>query len=214
MLRRLLLAAAVALSLAACDDAADQAEAPPPATPTREAVTHFGGMVLLDHAGPRAQAHLKSGEILWFPAVSDLVAFTLLPEESKAVAALYVSDMATSTTWAAPETWMPAEDGFYVIDSDARGGMAMPEAVPFSTLAAAEAFTAEHGGRVVKWGEIPQDYVLGGPDEDMQMQMPMPMTHGEQHGSLAEPTVIELLNEPDATCLPGAVTTAATEVPR
>lgn len=198
MLRRLLLVAATAIALAACDDAVDTAEAPPPVQPTREAVTHFGRMILLEHDGPRGQIHLEGGEVIWFPAVRDVVAFTLLPEESKDITAMYVSDMATAQSWNDPETWMPARDALYVIESEARGGMGMPEAVPFSDRAAADAFVAERGGRIVAWDEIPEDYILSAPDDSVHMQ----------HG-----TVLELLNEPDATCLPGAapIVTAATE---
>lgn len=195
MLRRWLLIAAATLALAACDDGGtDTAAAPPPVQPTREAVTHFGRMILLEHDGPRGQIHLETGEVLWFPAVRDLVAFTLLPEESKDITALYVSDMATAQDWNDPETWMPARDALYVIESDARGGMGMPEAVPFSDRAAAERFAAERGGRIVGWKDIPEDYILSAPEDDMHMQ----------HG-----TVLELLNEPDAACLPGAVVTAS-----
>lgn len=183
MMRHLLMigTAAAVLLLAACDEGAGTAaEAPPPVQPTREAITHFGRMILVDHAGPRGQIHLETGEILWFPAVRDLVAFTLLPEESKDIAALYVSDMATAASWDAPDTWMPAREALYVIGSDARGGMGMPEAVPFSDRAAAEAFTVEHGGDVVGWQDIPEDVILSAPDESHTMGgMPHgAMTHG------------------------------------
>lgn len=218
MRRWLLIAAAAAsLLLTACDDGGPQAEAPPPVAPTRDAVTHFGGMMLLDHAGPRAQIHLTGGEVLWFPAVSDAVAFTLLPEESKAIAAIYVSDMATAQGWAEPDTWVLHDAALYVIDSEARGGMAMPEAVPFSARPAAEAFVARHGGRIVGWADIPPDYVLRAPEDDA----PMPMhSHGERHGALGEPTIFDLLGEDPVTCLTlagevaatPAAATAATEV--
>lgn len=40
--------------------------------------------------------------------------------------------------------------------------MGAEEAVPFAERAAAERFAAENGGRIVAFGEVPRDYVLGG----------------------------------------------------
>lgn len=158
---RWLLILGLSLSLAACGED-QQAAAPPPVTPDREAITHFGRMILVDHQGPKAQIHLESQDTpLWFPAVRDAVAFTLLPGEARDITAIYVTDMAASADWDNPGVWMPAEGGHYVIGSDRMGGMGMPEAVPFSDPAAAEAFAAEHGGQVVTWDAIPEDYVIG-----------------------------------------------------
>jgi copper chaperone NosL len=180
MMRRWFAVPLLVLALAACEDSAATAEAPPPVDPTREAITYFGRMILVDHDGPRGQIHLEDGTINWFPAVRDVVAFTLLPEESKDITAIYVSDMATAETWNDPQTWMPARDAVYVIESDARGGMGMPEAVPFSDRAAAEAFAETRGGRIVAWDAIPEDYILSAPDDAMDMTMDGgPMTHGE-----------------------------------
>lgn len=200
MLRRWLIIPVVLVALSACDDGAEQAEAPPPVQPTREAITHFGRMILVDHDGPRGQIHLEDGEVLWFPAVRDVVAFTLLPEESKDIAAIYVSDMATAESWDDPQTWMAARNGVYVIESDARGGMGMPEAVPFSDRAAADAFANERGGRVVTWDDIPEDYILSAPDEGMEGGMPMP--GHDEHGALLEPTIYQVLGEEPVNCLP------------
>ncbi|WP_365830186.1 nitrous oxide reductase accessory protein NosL [Brevundimonas sp.] len=47
--------------------------------------------------------------------------------------------------------------------------MGTEETVPFSTEAAARDFAAKNGGRVVRFDEVPQDYVLGnGTDEKGQ----------------------------------------------
>ncbi|WP_404383115.1 nitrous oxide reductase accessory protein NosL [Caenispirillum salinarum] len=178
-MRRWIAIPLLAFALAACDDGTTTADAPPPVEPTRDAITHFGRMILVDHDGPRGQIHLEDGKILWFPAVRDVKAFTLLPEESKDIAAMYVSDMATAQSWEAPDTWMPARDAFYVIGSDARGGMGMPEPVPFSDRSAADAFASERGGDVVMWDDIPDDYILSSPEEGMDMGMNM--DHGEGH---------------------------------
>lgn len=39
--------------------------------------------------------------------------------------------------------------------------MGAAEAVPFGERAAADAFVAQNGGRVVAFADIPRDYVLG-----------------------------------------------------
>ncbi|MCF8479701.1 MAG: nitrous oxide reductase accessory protein NosL [Rhodospirillum sp.] len=175
------LSLAVVLSLAACDDGQNQAEAPSPEEPTREAMTYFGRMILVDHLGPKAQIHLKSQDApLWFPSVRDAKAFTLLPGEPRDITAIHVTDMAASTDWDHPRVWALAATMLYVIDANVRGGMGAPEAVPFGDKEAAERFMANHGGRVVEWDGIPEDYVLGEvPDEGE-----MPMMHPMHQGSL------------------------------
>jgi copper chaperone NosL len=167
-MRRPVLSALVAVLILAagpiaCDDADRAAEAPPPAVqPDREAITYFGRMILVDHLGPKAQIHLDSQEgPLWFPAVRDAVAFTRLPGEAKDIAAIYVTDMAASDSWDHPRVWVPAAAAVYVIGSRRLGGMGAPEAVPFADRAAAGAFAERHGGSVVDWAGIPDDYVLG-----------------------------------------------------
>ena len=56
---------------------------------------------------------------------------------------------------------MDAREAWYVIESDRRGGMGAPEAVPFSAQDAAEAFRGQYGGRLVRLEDIPDSYVLG-----------------------------------------------------
>ncbi len=175
-----MLALALLLGLSACDDGPDRAAAPPPTEPTREAMTYFGRMILVDHLGPKAQIHLKSRqEPLWFPSVRDARAFTLLPGEPRDITAIYVTDMALADGWNHPRAWAPAADMTYVIEADVRGGMGAPEAVPFGAEEAAERFIAEHGGRTVDWEGIPEDYVLGEvPDDGPVMPGMDPMHQG------------------------------------
>ncbi|MEW5728369.1 MAG: nitrous oxide reductase accessory protein NosL, partial [Pseudomonadota bacterium] len=135
------------LLLTGCED--DEAISPPPPQAlTRDAMGHFCGMIVADHAGPKAQVFV-AGEALpyWFTSVRDAKAFTILPDEPREVLAVYVTDMARAGSWESPDTaWMAAEEGHYVIKSARLGGMGQPEAVPFSTAEAARAFASEHGG--------------------------------------------------------------------
>ena len=125
-------------------------------------------MTVLEHAGPKGQIHLTSrSEPIWFSSVRDTVAFTRLEEEPKDIVAIYVNDMDRATNWDRPEpgTWIDAREAWFVTGSRRAGGMGLPEAVPFGTRNGAEAFAAENGGRIVRLAEIPDDYVLGTPEQ-------------------------------------------------
>ncbi|MDJ0944975.1 MAG: nitrous oxide reductase accessory protein NosL [Kiloniellales bacterium] len=153
---------ALLLLVAACGEE-QIAEAPPPAELTRDAIGHYCNMIVQDHAGPKGQIFLSGQpEPIWFSSVRDTLAFTLLPEEPKDIAAIYVNDMGRAS-WDEPEagTWIEAKGAWYVIGSTRQGGMGAPEAVPFSQRADAEGFAAAHDGRVVAFSEIPSDAILG-----------------------------------------------------
>ena len=150
------------LLLAGCEEDDPTAGKPAPVEPTREAQGHYCGMILLDHRGPKAQIHLTGqAEPVWFSSVRDGIAFTMLPEEPKNIAAFYVNDMSIAQ-WDAPEpgTWIDAEGAWYVIGSARAGGMGAAEAVPFAERGAAERFTLNYGGRVVDLADVPQSYIL------------------------------------------------------
>ena len=166
-MRRPLVAAALlaGLGLAGCQgERAAQAAPPPPAEVNAEATGHYCGMLLADHEGPKGQVRLVSKkEPVWFSSVRDTLAFLRLPEEPRDIAAVYVNDMGRSKHWESPDpgAWVDPRQAWFVIDSDMRGGMGAPEAVPFSDRAAAEAFQAAHKGRVLRLADIPDAYVLG-----------------------------------------------------
>ena len=157
-----MLIAALSL-LAACDE--KKAAAPPePHQLTADATGHYCGMLLMEHAGPKAQILLASRkQPVWFSSARDAIAFSMLPEEPRDIRAIYVSDMAKAPSWDEPGTanWIEARSAMFVIESRARSGMGADEAVPFSTREAADRFAAENGGRVVAFADVPRDYVLG-----------------------------------------------------
>jgi copper chaperone NosL len=169
---RLLAAAAMSalLALAACSNE-NGAEPPGPFALTAEAIGRYCGMNVLEHPGPKGQVMLgQIPEPIWFSSARDAVAFTMLPEEPKDIAAIYVSDMAKAPNWEEPgaENWVEARQAFYVIGSSLRGGMGGPETVPFSTEAAANDFAGGNGGQVVSFADIPRDYVLGTGEQESQ----------------------------------------------
>lgn len=160
-MRRIALAVLAALALSACDE---EAEKPAAHALTDDAIGHYCGMMLTEHEGPKGQILLEGSDApVWFSSARDTIAFTLLPEESKDIAAIYVSDMGSAASWAEPgvDNWTDAKTASFVIGSSAEGGMGGVEAVPFADAAEAAAFAAEHGGEVVAFDAIPGDYVLG-----------------------------------------------------
>lgn len=152
-----------AFLLSGCEK--EQAEMPAPYALTQEAMGRYCGMNMLEHAGPKGQIILEQiPEPIWFSSARDTVAFTMLPDEPKEIAAIYVSDMSKAPSWEEPgvENWIDARKAYFVIDSALRSGMGAEEAVPFSTQEAAQTFAAENGGRVVTFAEMPPEYILGG----------------------------------------------------
>ncbi len=151
--------------LGACDS--DGEVVPPPQALTDDAIGVFCGMILAEHDGPKGQVFEKGRNApLWFTAVRDAISYTRLPGEGQSIVAIYVHDMARAESWEKPQPdgiWIAAETAFYVVGSEMRGGMGMPETVPFGTIEAAQAFAVKHGGKVMKFKEIPNTALL--PDE-------------------------------------------------
>ena len=152
-----------ALLLAACQE--DLAQPTDPVALTPESVGHFCQMNLLEHEGPKAQVHLDGlpGAPLFFSQVRDAVTYLRLPEQSHPILAVWVSDMGAPTaTWADPgtENWIDATTAHYVVGADVEGGMGAPELVPFANLAAAQAFTEDHGGSIMDLAAIPDAAVI------------------------------------------------------
>lgn len=177
-----------AILVASCNKQ-ENAAAPPPFALTQDAMGRYCGMNVLEHPGPKGQIILQQvPEAIWFSSARDTLAFTMLPEEPRDIAAIYVSDMSKAPTWDEPgaENWIDAKTAFFVIGSARRGGMGTEEAVPFSSEADARAFAGEHGGRVVRFEEMPQDYILGSgaqvPPEGTGAAEETTDTQGHNHG--------------------------------
>jgi copper chaperone NosL len=151
------------LTLAQCKPDRQDAGLPTPREITDASVGQFCGMSLTEHAGPKGQIFVRDlPDPYWFATVRDAFAFAMLPEMPKAITAIYVNDMARAQDWDQPEpgTWVEAHQAFYVIDSDRRSGMQTEEAIPFGKDAAARNFAAANGGRIVRFAEMPRDYIL------------------------------------------------------
>jgi copper chaperone NosL len=160
---RILTAVALAAAVVAgCDEKA-AVKIPPPQEVSDAAIGHFCGMALTEHPGPKGQIFVADRkEPYWFSSAREVFAFARLPEESKAILAIYVNDMGKAKDWDHPEagTWIPAGEAWYVIDGARKGGMSDAEAIPFGEEARARQFAAANGGRVVRFGEMPEDYIF------------------------------------------------------
>lgn len=168
---RLCLSLAIALltaALAGCQES-NQATLPTPIEPTQTSVSHFCGMLLDEHPGPKGQIFLKGRkEPVWFRSVGETVAYTMLPGEPAEVLAIYVNDMGKAKNWAQPEpgSWVEARRAWFVLGSNLHESSGMSdtdrEPIPFSDQAAAADFVRQHGGRIVQFSGIRQEDVLGG----------------------------------------------------
>jgi copper chaperone NosL len=147
----------VFLALAACKE--DTATLPPPVALTAEAVGHYCQMDLLEHPGPKAQVHLEGMPYpLFFSQVRDAVAYRQMPEQSHAIVAIYVNDMAAAPSWedTGAENWIDANTAVYVTGAAIAGGMGEVDLVPFATIEGAQHFIARHGGTVLAQRGLPR----------------------------------------------------------
>ncbi len=129
---RFALIVAASLLLIACENK-EQADMPAPYTLTQDAMGRYCGMNVLEHAGPKGQIILeKIPEAIWFSSARDTVAFTMLPDEPKEIAAIYVSDMGKAPSWDEPgaDNWIDARKAVFVIDSRLRAAWALKKRFP------------------------------------------------------------------------------------
>ena len=192
MHNRLIIAMLASVLLTACgeQDSQHAASVPTPHAITRDAIGYYCNMIVVDHLGPKGQVHISGrDEPVWFTSVRDTIVFTMLPEEPKNIAAIYVNDMGHSN-WERPgaDTWIDARKAWYVVGSNKVGGMGAPEAVPFAEKTDAASFAERHGGHVVAFTDVPRDYVLNDASQSMhagtQQGSDMPMHNG--HGAEKE----------------------------
>jgi copper chaperone NosL len=169
MKRRDFLFAILAAPLLASCKREQAVAAPGPREVTDASVAQFCGMSLTEHSGPKAQIFIRGlPDPYWFATIRDAFAFLMLPETPKAVAAVYVNDMARVKHWEQPEpgAWIEAGKATYVIGSRRRSGMNTDEAIPFGDAAAAQKFLADEGGRIVRYADMPRDYILASKSGD------------------------------------------------
>ena len=149
------------LLLTACNQEAR--DVPPPLAMSEDALGHYCQMHIQEHTGPKGQVHLAGYPMpIWFSQVRDGLAYIKLGERIADVTAFYVNDMGKAPGWDRPgkDNWLAAESAYYVVGSDALGGMGAPELVPFGTREEAATFARKRGGTVKRFAEIAQSDVL------------------------------------------------------
>ena len=151
------------LILSGCKDDSAALSLPDPVVLTEEAAGHYCQMIILEHQGPKAQVHLADYPApLWFSQVRDGIAYLKSPEQSAEIRVLYVNDMGRAVSWSepGPDNWIDANEAYFVVGSDAVGGMGAPEIAPFGDMNKAQDFIQEHGGAIMRLNEIPAEAVL------------------------------------------------------
>ena len=129
------------------------------------------GMLLADYPGPKAQVCFAGQDKpSFFCDTVELFSTLLAGEQVRAVQAVYVQDMGKAD-WNQPQGhWIDAKTAFYVLGSKRHGSMG-PTIGSFAQEADAAKFAAEHGGKVLRFGDIKADMVdlSGGALHDTRM---------------------------------------------
>ena len=130
-------------------------------------IGYYMQMIVADHDGPKAQLWLEDQtKPIWFVDVRDAIKFTRSAEEADNIAIIYAHDMAKNPDYRkVKDIWVDLEDAVFVIKSRMKGGMGMPETIPFSDKNSALTFIEEHGGALVSSAEeITAEYLNAIPD--------------------------------------------------
>ena len=167
--RQLLLAAAMATLLGACQGPASA----PVATVEidRSTACSLDGMLLADYPGPKAQIHYEGATgPEFFCDTVEMFSVYLNPEQARKVKAVLVQDMAKAD-WDAPVGhWIDARSAFYVQGSKRMGSMG-PTFASFAREEDARKFAMENGGKVLRFTEVTPDMAAldGGALHDKRM---------------------------------------------
>ena len=167
---RLLLAAALLLGLAACNEPEENAQALAPVAFHASDECHVCGMAISDFPGPKGEA-VGKGKVRKFCSTAELLGWWLQPENRNLNAKLYVHDMGRST-WEQPDDHylIDATSAYYVAGTHLKGAMGAVLAT-FAKEEDAERLAEEQGGRVLRFEEIDQSV--------LQPVAAMPMNMGD-----------------------------------
>lgn len=167
---RLLPLLALVAALAACSRAGDAADTAALEI-DRGTTCELDGMLLADYPGPKGQIHYEgAARPEFFCDTVELLSMLLKPEQVRRVRIAYVQDMGQAD-WEQPRGhWIDAKTGLYVLGSKRHGSMG-PTIASFAKEADAQAFVAQHGGRLLRYAEIKPEMVdlSGGAQHDQRM---------------------------------------------
>jgi copper chaperone NosL len=129
------------------------------------------GMLLAEYPGPKGQLLVAgASQPEWYCDTLELLNLLLQPEQVRKLRGAWVQDMGRAD-WDLPRGhWVDARQAFYVLGSRRKGSMGAT-AVSFADAAAAQAFQAQHGGRVLTLADIRPEMIdlSGGALHDTRM---------------------------------------------
>lgn len=145
--------------------------APPQALEiTPGTVCALDDMVLQDFPGPKAQIHYEQSPPEFHCDTREMFSIVLRPEQKRRIVAVFTQDMG-KTDWTQPQGhWIDAKSAFYVVGSSRKGSMG-PTVASFGAEADAQAFSAQYGGKVLRFDQVTLDMVdlTGGIVHDEKM---------------------------------------------
>lgn len=153
--------------IVACSGTPEMVKKPDPIKLGTDEIGYYMQMIVADHAGPKAQLWLSDqSKPLWFVDVRDAILFKRTPEEADNISVIYAHDMAKNPDYNnVQDLWVDLEQAVFVVASNRKGGMGMPETIPFSDKQFAEDFVAQHGGKVVdSMTQLRTEYLISMPD--------------------------------------------------
>lgn len=160
---------ALVAALSACDQKQDIAAVP--LEIDRGTSCELDGMLLADYPGPKGQIRYGGQDRpVFFCDTLELLNTLIAGEQVRPVQGAWVQDMARAD-WQQPQgAWIDARSAVYVFGSKRHGSMG-PTAASFAQEADANKFAEEHGGKVIKFGDIKSDMVdlSGGALHDTRM---------------------------------------------
>lgn len=123
---------------------------------TRSTTCARDGMILMDHAGPKAQIVWKNGTHTFYCEAREAFGSWFNPIEKERITELYVQDMGQVSWGAYEDRWIKSKDAYFVIDSEKQGAMGLSY-VSFSDRDDAISFQKQFSGKVVVLDGITQD---------------------------------------------------------
>jgi copper chaperone NosL len=165
------LAAFGTLALAGCSRESGDTAAAAAADFDNAASCALDGMLLAEYPGPKGQL-LVGGQAQpeWYCDTLELLNVLLRPEQVRKLRGAWVQDMARAD-WERPRGhWVDARSAHYVLGSRRKGSMGAT-AASFAEAAAAQAFAAQQGGRVLAFADLKPEMVdlSGGALHDTRM---------------------------------------------
>ena len=144
-------AALIAVLMGACSETAQLEPSPVDSGPDQDCAVD--GMLLAVHEGPKSQLLRADGTHAFFCDTKEIFDELLDPVRQRRVKRVWFQTLDMHTWEAHANGWAPPDSLYFVAGSRRLGAMG-PTLAPFLTAAQARAFVADHGGRILRYGDI------------------------------------------------------------